>query len=118
MDINPEVNPDVVGDAHDLPFEDNSFEVAVCDPPYSDEESAELYGTGPIKRKLWMQEAVRVASQYVVTYHVRLQPRPKGTFLVRVIVVLTKPDHAARICQVWRKQDTPDHVQERLEFKT
>ena len=63
-----------------------------------------------------MKEAVRVASLYVVIYHARLQPRPKGTFPVRVIVVLTRPDHAPRVCQVFRKQDVPDHVQGRLEF--
>jgi hypothetical protein len=103
LDLNPDVHPDVVGDAHAMPFEDESFELVVCDPPYSDAESTELYGTGPVRQREWMREAVRVASLYIVTYHVRLLPRPAGARLVRVIVVLLRPGHTARIVQVFRK---------------
>lgn len=116
MDLNPETNPDVVGDAHELPFDDGSFEVVVLDPPYSNEESETIYGTPPLRRGQYTQEAVRVSSRYVVTYHVRMQPRPPGTQLVRVVVVLLRSGHTARICQVWKKKDTPDHKQERMLF--
>jgi SAM-dependent methyltransferase len=34
MDINPKVEPDVVGDNTDMPFEDQSFDVVVYDPPH------------------------------------------------------------------------------------
>jgi hypothetical protein len=103
VDINPDLKPDVVADAHDLPFEDGSFELVLCDPPYSDQEAQDLYGAGPLHRTRWMAEAVRVSSRYVVTYHVRLLPRPAGTRLVRIIVVLLRVGHTARIVQVFAK---------------
>jgi hypothetical protein len=34
MDINPMYEPDVIGDHTDMPFEDNSFDVVVYDPPH------------------------------------------------------------------------------------
>jgi hypothetical protein len=43
-----------------------------------------LYGTGALHRSRWMAEAVRVSSRYVVTYHVRMLPRPlDGSRVVR-----------------------------------
>lgn len=35
LDMNPEVNPDVIADAAKLPFDDNSFDTILCDPPYN-----------------------------------------------------------------------------------
>jgi SAM-dependent methyltransferase len=34
LDIDPAHNPDIVGDNRDMPFEDNSFDVVVYDPPH------------------------------------------------------------------------------------
>ena len=49
VDLNGDTEPDVVADAHDLPFEDETFDLVILDPPYSDEESAELYGTPKLR---------------------------------------------------------------------
>ena len=35
MDIDPSVNPDVVGDNRDMPFADDSFDAIVYDPPHT-----------------------------------------------------------------------------------
>ena len=35
FDSDPEVKPDIVGDASKLPFDDESFESVLCDPPYN-----------------------------------------------------------------------------------
>ena len=43
VDINPDVHPDVVTDAQNLPFEDDSFDFVMADPPYSEEEAQKLY---------------------------------------------------------------------------
>jgi len=34
-DIDPSVNPDVIADIQDNPFDDGSFDTVYCDPPYS-----------------------------------------------------------------------------------
>jgi SAM-dependent methyltransferase len=44
VDIKPEVLPDVVANCEKLPFEDNSFDFVLADPPYSEKESKDLYG--------------------------------------------------------------------------
>ncbi len=105
VDINPEVDPDVVGDAHSLPFEDNSFDFVLCDPPYSTDLSGRLYGTGAISWSKYSSEAVRVAKPdgYVGLYHWVMQPRPKGTEFDRIIVIITRIKHFARFCCVFRK---------------
>lgn len=52
MDIDPSVKPDVVGDNTNMPFENESWDIVVYDPPHcgdqgkSDTEFAKKYGTG------------------------------------------------------------------------
>ena len=105
MDINPDVGPDVVGDAHSMPFADNSFDFVLCDPPYSLDLSGRLYKTGDIREKEYIKEAVRVCKLggYVGLYHWVMQPRPKGTRYDRVIVIITRIRHHARFCCVFQK---------------
>ena len=44
VDINPEVNPDLVCDVHELSmYLDTKFDIIFADPPYSDEEAKEIY---------------------------------------------------------------------------
>ena len=35
VDIDPSVNPDIVADIENIPFEERSFDTVYCDPPYS-----------------------------------------------------------------------------------
>jgi len=57
IDINPTLDPEVVGDAHELSqiFAPDAFDIIFADPPYSHED-AEHYGTCMIKRKTVMAE--------------------------------------------------------------
>lgn len=59
VDINPALKPDVVADAHALPFESASFDLVVADPPYTAED-AKRYGTPMINRRAVLAEAARV----------------------------------------------------------
>jgi len=102
-DINPDVGSDVVCDAHNLPFADNSFDFVLCDPPYSNELSRSLYNTGEIKWGKYTSEAVRVSRGYIGLYHWHMQPRPQGTEYDRIIVIITRMRHLARFCCVFRK---------------
>lgn len=45
VDIRPEMNPDVVCDARSTPFDDETFDWIMIDPPYSEEYARNLYGT-------------------------------------------------------------------------
>ena len=61
VDLNPTTTPTWVGDAHDLHFiEDETYDLVILDPPYSDEESEWLYGTPKLKPAKFKAEACRV----------------------------------------------------------
>ncbi len=110
VDLNATTTPTWVGDAHDLHWiENNTYDLVILDPPYSDEESEWLYGTPALKPGRYTAEAVRVCRPggYVAVYHIRQPSRPAGTRLVHRIVVLTRTGHQARICFVFQKDD-PD----------
>lgn len=107
VDKNPDVLPDYIGDAHNLVmFEDDSFDFVLCDPPYSDALSGKLYQTTGLIWKQWVAEAVRVAKPngYVAIYHALMSPRPNGTSFDRIIVVITRIFHLARICCIFKKE--------------
>lgn len=106
VDINPEVHPDVVGDAHNLNmFKDDTFDLVILDPPYSDKYSEDLYKTGKVKFGVYTKEAVRVckAGGYIVFYHFYAAPTLKGTKFVKRILMETRLWHKARIVHVYQK---------------
>jgi len=105
-DLNKDVLPDSIADAHKLPFPDNYFELIICDPPYSDKLSKELYGAPKIKYHTYMNEAVRVCRPegYIASYHWIWTVRPKGTSYHKIIVVLPGQNHRARICCIYKKE--------------
>jgi len=103
-DINPDVEPDYVCDAHDLPF-GNEFDLVVLDPPYSNDLSVELYGTGKLHFKKYTAEASRVCKigGYVVMYHVRSTPSIIGCEFVKRILIETRVWHQGRIVHIHQK---------------
>lgn len=106
VDLNESLEPDIVADAHDLPFDDETFDLVVLDPPYSDEEAAELYQTPPLRPAVYTREAVRVLREggWLVIYGDR-EPRrpPRCNHTVRIVVVL-RPGHRPRIAGVFQKR--------------
>jgi len=107
VDINPEVNPNYIGDAHNLDFiKDNSYDLVILDPPYSDKMAENLYKTPPIKIMQCIREAVRVCKSkgFIAIYHWLWIPRPKGTKYYKRIVVLYGQWHRARICGIFQKE--------------
>ena len=98
IDMNISVEPDVVADAHQLPFASNTFDLVIGDPPYTNELSASLYGTGKIKYKRWSEEAVRVSKPggFVVVYHFKMLPCPKGASYHKRILLAVRVHHHLR----------------------
>ena len=105
-DINPDLEPDVVCDAHELPFKNDSFDCVILDPPYSDEEAATLYETPPLKPAVYTQEAVRVLREggWLVVYGDREPPRPTRCNHALRIVVILRPHHRPRVAMVFQKR--------------
>jgi len=105
VDIKPEVNPDFTGDAHDLNFKDESFDLVILDPPYSDAYSKRLYGTKKPKFKQYTKEAVRVLKNggYLVMYHYLATPRIENTILIKRIFLETRVWHKLRCIHIHKK---------------
>lgn len=106
VDLRPEVDPDVIGDAHALPFPDGIFDAVVLDPPYSDAEALTIYGTPQLRPAVYTREAVRVVRDggWVVVYSDR-EPRrpPRCNHAMRILVVL-RPGHTPRVCMIFQKR--------------
>jgi SAM-dependent methyltransferase len=113
IDLNETTTPTWVGDAHDLHWiPDESYDLVILDPPYSDDEAAWLYSTPPLKRAVYTREALRVLKPggHLAVYQITQPATPKGPDrdvpvceLVHRIVVLTRSGHAPRVCFVYEK---------------
>jgi tRNA G10 N-methylase Trm11 len=106
IDIKPETKPSVIGDCHRLPFKENSFDMVLADPPYTNELSERIYGTGKVVYKKWVSEAVRVCKPggYIAVYHMKMLPRPKGTSYHRRIFLGVRIWHNLRCVGIYRKE--------------
>lgn len=107
MDVNRCVSPNVEADAHYLPFRNNWFDLVICDPPYNDRLSADMYNTSTVKYKTYIDEAVRVCKPggFVVSYHWVWTAKPTGTEYYRIIVILPGQWHRPRVCCIYLKPD-------------
>lgn len=106
VDLDASLEPDVIADAHELPFENESFDCVILDPPYSDEEALNLYGTPKLKPGVYTKEAVRVLRKggWLCVYGDREPARPRYCNHAMRIVVILRPHHRPRICMVFQKR--------------
>jgi len=86
-------------------FEDETFDCVILDPPYSDEYSERLYGTGKIHWKKYTTEAVRVCKEggYVVVYHYLATPSIRNCVLYKRIFLETRMWHKLRCIHIYKK---------------
>lgn len=106
VDINPEVKPDFTGDAHNMTMiKEDSYDLVILDPPYTDDYSKTLYNTPKLKYKQYIQEAVRVCRPkgFIAMYHWVMTPRPEGTTHYKRVVLLTRIWHRPRVCCIFQK---------------
>jgi hypothetical protein len=97
--------PDIQADAHHLPFRDKVFGLVILDPPYSEDESRSLYGTGKATYSQYVKESVRVCKPggFVASYNVTITPRPEDTVFRLRILLATRVWHRLRACCVFQK---------------
>lgn len=107
--IQEEVNPDICCDVHELTkFVDGEFDIILADPPYSNEEARELYGTPKLKYKTWTQECEKVLKPggLLIIYHknVMPNPNPKKFFVAKRVFVGNRPYHIPRTAIYFQKK--------------
>lgn len=111
IDIKKEVNPDYICDAHKVSecfMDGNKFDVILADPPYSEEESKELYGTGKLNYKKWTKECDKIleVGGLLIVYHkyVMPNPNPNKYEVVKRVFVGNRTYHLPRIAVIFRKK--------------
>lgn len=105
VDLDPSVMPDIVGNAELLPFGDNTFDLVVCDPPYTGELAKSIYNNPGPKFGKYTSEAVRVCREYgyICLYHWYMMPRLKGTALRCRIIILQRTWGRPRVATILQK---------------
>jgi len=110
VDIKPEVNPDVCCDAHFLTqYVNNIFDVILADPPYSNEESKQLYGTPKLNYKRWTCECEELLKPggILIVYHKYLMPNPnkKKFRVIKRVFIGNRPWRLSRVAIFFQKYE-------------
>uniref|UniRef100_A0A6M3LER2 Methyltransferase n=1 Tax=viral metagenome TaxID=1070528 RepID=A0A6M3LER2_9ZZZZ len=112
VDIKQEVNPSVVYDAHEIShcidvLQRAPFDIILADPPYSDEESKELYGTPKLNYKKWTAECDKVLKRdgLLIIYHKYIvpNPNPEKYKVVKRVFVGNRVWHLPRVAIYFKK---------------
>jgi SAM-dependent methyltransferase len=106
LDIRRDLLPDVVADSHNLPIKDESIDAILADPPYDDQRSAAVYGTGKLKRSKYLKEFIRVLKPggvFAVYYPYPIF-RPKGCKYLGVVAVIHRFGGRPRVLTFYRKK--------------
>jgi 16S rRNA G966 N2-methylase RsmD len=110
VDLNPEVEPDIVCDAHELTQHLNGakFDIILADPPYSNEEARELYGTPKLNYKKWTKEAEKVLNPggLLIVYHKYIMPNPNPDIfhVEKRVFIGNRTYHIPRVAIYFKKE--------------
>jgi 16S rRNA G966 N2-methylase RsmD len=109
VDINNDVKPDVFADAHFLSnhFDNESFDIILADPPYSNEEAKEIYGTPKLNYKKWTAEYSKILKQngLLIVYHKYVMPNPDKDLyrVVKRVFIGNRTYHLPRVAIYFQK---------------
>ena len=110
IDINPEVKPTYICDAHKVSdvCREKWFDVILADPPYSNDESKALYGTGKLNYKIWTGEADKLLKTggLFIIYHKLIVPNPNPDRyqVVKRVFVGNRIWHLPRVAIYFQKR--------------
>jgi len=110
VDLNPEVKPDILCDAHELSktIPGYRYDIILADPPYSNEEAKELYGTPKLNYKKWTKDAdsLLLPGGIFIIYHKYMvpNPNPEKYEVVKRVFIGTRTYHIPRVAIYFRKK--------------
>ena len=115
VDIKEEVEPDFVLDAHNLTEQfrlEDEFDVILADPPYSNDEAKELYGTPPLKYKTWTDQCMQILEpgKLLIVYHkyVMPNPNPEYFFIKKRVFIGSRTYHVPRVALYFERKEGDD----------
>lgn len=110
IDLNPDVKPDLLADAHTFAenWNDNLFDVILADPPYSAEEAKELYGTGKLNYNKWTKQCDKILKRggLLIVYHkyVMPNPDPENYEIIKRVFIGNRTRHIPRVAIYFQKK--------------
>jgi len=109
VDINPDVKPDYCCDVHKISeVLKEKFDVILADPPYSNDESKQLYGTGKLNYMKWTEESDKllVDNGLMIIYHKLIMPNPnKDKYsIVKRVFIGSRIYHQPRVALYFMKK--------------
>ena len=112
VDIKAEVKPDNIFDAHKVSQcfpHGKYFDVIFADPPYSNDESKDLYDIKiPLKYKIWTEECDKLLREggLLIVYHkyVMPNPNPEKYEVVKRVFIGNRTYHLPRVAVYFRKK--------------
>lgn len=111
VDIKAEVHPDILADAHFVSNvfpEGTRFDIIFADPPYSDDEAKEIYGTPKLKYKVWTSECTKLLSDggLLIVYHKYLMPNPNPDVyhVEKRVFIGNRTYHLPRVAVYFKKE--------------
>lgn len=110
VDLNPDVNPNYLIDAHELTKTiSKQYDFILADPPYSNEEAKELYGTPKLKYKIWTAECDKLlkVNGLLCIYHKYLMPNPFPSryHVEKRVFVGNRTYHIPRVAIFFKKDE-------------
>jgi len=106
-DLNKDMMPTVVADAHHLPFRDNCFSLVCADPPYN-AEYEKKYKCPTLRLKQVLGECMRVLKPkgVLALLHFLCPANPKANPFKRLalIGITCGVNHRIRALSVWQKE--------------
>lgn len=114
VDIKEEVNPDFICDVHEISkYIKEKFDIILADPPYSNEESKELYGTGKLNYKKWTEEATKLLNNngLLIIYHKYIMPNPNPKIyqVIKRVFIGNRSYHLPRVAIFFKRNNNNEY---------